>query len=329
MKTVALMLALSCVFTALSRAQSGGAVDTRKSTQDQIARLEFLLKGDIPPDKQTVYLRWLADLYTLSGDLDSAQRSYMRILDFDPYDVATANLLATFLLDKRHDAAGALKVCETTVGWGSKAEPAPLYLGQTYALEARALRELGRYQEAVEAVEKARARLDPDAAEEALRTQGLSFKALGKNAEAMAAFEELFGLTGGSNADDTNALIALETAKSGSINADAFRKRMRALVEKARQQRAEDLRREGAEMVVLEGEGHVRLEGTLRRGAARRTRRTHSCSPWTDSRRSRSIRAAMVTAAAIRCPRSSSSLPTSAIIFRRISRRRSAICARL
>ncbi len=247
-------------------AQSGGTVDTRKSTQDQIARLEFLLKGDTPPDKQTVYLRWLADLYTLNGDLDSAQRSYVRVLEVDPYDVATANLLAAFLLDKRHDAKGALKVCETTSGWGSKAKPAPLYLGQTYALEARALRDLGRYQESIAAVEKARARLDPDAAEDALRTQGLSFKAIGKTAEATAAFEELVGLTGGSNADDTNALIALETARRGSINADAFRKRMTALVEKARKTRADDLQREGAEMVVLEGDGHVRLEGTLRKG---------------------------------------------------------------
>lgn len=265
-RSAAVVFALSCLFAGAVQAQSGGTVDTRKSTQDQIARLEFLLKGDTPPDKQTVYLRWLADLYTLSGDLESAQRSYVRVLDVDPYDVATANLFAAFLLDKRRDAKGALKVCETTTGWGSKAQPAPLYLGQTYALQARALRDLGRYQESIAAVEKARARLDPDTAEDALRTQGLSFKALGKTAEATSVFEELVGLTGGSNADDTNALIALETAKHGSINAGAFRKRMAALVEKARQQRAEDIRREGAEMVVLDGDGHVRLEGTLRRG---------------------------------------------------------------
>src|SRR5262245_11568608 len=99
----AVVLGLSCVFAGVAHAQSGGTVDTRQSTQNQIARLEFLLKGDTPPDKQTVYLRWLADLYTLSGDLDSAQRSYMRVLDVDPYDVATSNLLAAFLLDKRHD----------------------------------------------------------------------------------------------------------------------------------------------------------------------------------------------------------------------------------
>lgn len=264
----ALLIGIACMAattTALAQDESG-AVDTRKSTQEQIARLEFLLSGDAPPDKRVVYLRWLADLYTLSGDLPSAQRSYERILDFDLYDVATSNLFVTFLLDQRKDASHAAKVCETTIGWASKAEPTPLYLGQTYSLYARALRTLGRYQESIVAVDNARARLDPDAAEDALRTQALSFKALGQTDRAVASFEELVGLTGGSSADDINALIALETEKHGSINADAFRKRVRTLIEEARKQRAEALKSEGAEMVVLEGEGHVRLEATLRRG---------------------------------------------------------------
>lgn len=263
---IAITLACAAASTTLHAQTSGGTVDTRPSTKDQIARLEFLLKGDTPPDKQTVYLRWLADLYTLSGDLDSAQRSYERVLEIDPYDVATVNLFAAFLLDQRRNPAAAAKVCETTIGWAAKAEPTPLYLGTTYSLHARALRLLGRYPESIAAVEKARARLDPDAAEDALRTQALSFKAMGKTEEAMRSFEELIGLTGNSNADDTNALIALETAKSGSINADAFRKRLREIVESARKKRAEDLKHEGAEMVVLEGTGHVRLEATLRRG---------------------------------------------------------------
>lgn len=262
-----LTAAILLVMAPMARSQdSGGAVDTRQSTKEQIARLEFLLKGDVSPDKQTVYLRWLADLYTLSNDLDSAQRSYERILDVDPYDVATSNLLAAFLLDKRKDAAAADKVLLRTIDWGTKVQPTPLYLGQTYSLHARALRELGRYQESIEAVEMARARLDPDAAEDALRTEALSFKALGKTAEATATFEQLVGLTGGSNADDTNALIALETKKHGSIDANAFRARMQTLIENARKERAESFRHEGAEVVVLEGEGHVRLEGTLRRG---------------------------------------------------------------
>jgi pimeloyl-ACP methyl ester carboxylesterase len=119
-------------------------------------------------------------------------------------------------------------------------------------------------------VENARARLDPDAAEDALRTEAMSFKALGKNDDAAKVFEELVGLTGASHADDTNALIAIETAKKGSINGDAFRKRMHTLVENARKERAESLAHEGAEMVVLQGEGHVRLEGTLRRGKGTR-----------------------------------------------------------
>jgi tetratricopeptide (TPR) repeat protein len=269
-RVTAVAIVFLCAAIAAHSQDSGGAVDTRASTKDQIARLEFLLTGDTAPDKKVVYLRWLADLYTLSGDLDSAQRSFERILDFDPYDVASTNLYATFLLDHKHDATAAERVCTTAIAWGSKAQPAPLFLGQTYALHARALRELGRFDESIAEVEKARARLDADTAEDALRTEAMSFKALGKNDEATKAFEELVGLTGASNADDTNALIAIETTKKGSINADAFRKRMRALVDNARKERAQALEHEGGEMVVLEGEGHVRLEGTLRRGKGSR-----------------------------------------------------------
>ena len=271
-RVVAIAIAFLCgAFVAQSQAQdSTGAVDTRASIKAQIAQLEFMCKGDTPFERQTVYLRWLADLYTLSGDLTSAQRSYDRILDINPYDVASTNLYAAFLLDHKRDAAAAAKVCETAIGWGSKAQPAPLFLGQTYALHARALRDLGRYQESIAEVEKARARLDPDDSEDALRTEATGFKALGKTDEATKAFEELVGLAGASNAEDTNALIALETAKKGSINADAFRKRMHTLVDNARKERAEALQHEGAEMVVLEGEGHVRLEATLRRGKGTR-----------------------------------------------------------
>jgi tetratricopeptide (TPR) repeat protein len=265
---VALIVALWCAMAAspVCAQDSSGTVDTRRSTQEQIARLESLVRGDVAPEKFAVYLRWLADLYTLSGDLTAAQGAYERILVLDPYDLATTNLLATFLLDQRHDAAGAEKLLVQAIGWASKAEPTPLYLGQTYSLYARALSTLGRYPQAIEAGKHAADRLDPEAAEDALRTQAQSFKALGKTDEAAATFEQLIGLTGGSNADDINALIALEAAKRGSIDADAFRARVRKEIEDARKARAEALRHEGAEMVVLEGEGHVRLEGTLRRG---------------------------------------------------------------
>jgi len=261
-------VALACAIAALpAYAQdSTGVIDTRGSTKEQIARLEYVLQGDVAPDKQTVYLRWLADLYTLSGDLNSAQRSYERVLRVDPYDVATCNLYVKFLLEQRHDADAARGACETTIGWATKVQPTPLFIGTTYSLYARALRELGRYQDSIDAVEKARTRLDPDAAEDALREEALSLKALGRNAEAISAFEHLVGLTGGSHADDTNALIALETAQHGSIDADKFRARMKTLIEAARSERAQNLEHEGAEMVVLEGEGHVRLEATLRRG---------------------------------------------------------------
>ena len=256
-----------CALAPVAHAQdTGGAVDTRPSTQQQIARLERLTSGDVAPDKMTVYLRWLADLYTSIGELDEAQRSYQRILVLDPYDLGTSNLLATFLLEHRHDAAAAERLLGETIGWAEKAQPTPLYLGQTYALQARALREQGRFDDALAASEKATKRLDPDAAEDAYRTEAMSLKALGKTDRAAEAFENLIGLTGGSNADDINALIAIETEKRGTIDADAFRARIRKAIDDARRERGESLRHDGGEMVVLEGEGHVRLEGTLRRG---------------------------------------------------------------
>jgi tetratricopeptide (TPR) repeat protein len=213
-----------------------------------------------------VYLRWLADLYTSIGELDAAQASYQRVLVLNPYDLGTSNMLATFLLEQRRDAKGAEKLLAQTAEWGSKAMPRPLYLGQTYALHARALRELGRYDEALAATERATAMLDPDAAEDALRTQAISLRELGKDDDAIDAFEHLIGLTGGSNADDVNALISIVTKKRGSIDAERFRERVRTAIDTARREREESLRHDGAEMVVLEGELGVRLEGTLRRG---------------------------------------------------------------
>jgi len=262
-----LSFAMLCVAALPVHAQdNGGVVDTRRSTQAQIDKLESLTRRDTPPEKMTVYLRWLADLYTSTGDLDAAQGAYERILVLDPYDLATTNLLAQFLLDQRHDAAAADTLLSHHIAWASKSEPQPIYLGQSYALHARALRSLGRYEDALDAGNHAVARLDPDAAEDAMRTQAVSLKELGKNEEAAAVFEQLIGITGGSNADDINALIAIETEKSGSIDADAFHAQVRATIENAREKRAESLRYDGAEMVELEGEGHVRLEATLRRG---------------------------------------------------------------
>ncbi|HET6349794.1 MAG TPA: hypothetical protein VFH88_11990 [Candidatus Krumholzibacteria bacterium] len=261
----AIVLVCALVSGALAQDESG-AIDTRGSTQEQIKRIERLTQGDVPPDKLTVYLRWLADLYTSAGELDKAQQAYDRILVLDPYDLGTVNLLATFLLDQRHKAGDAQQLLERNIAWAAKAEPRPLSLGQSYSLYARALDQLNRHQEAIDASEHALANLDPDAAEAALRTQAASWKALGKRDQAIAAYERLVGLTGGANADDVNALIAYETRAHGSIDAGKFHARMRALIEDARRKRAEDLRHEGAEMVELEGEGHVRLEGTLRRG---------------------------------------------------------------
>lgn len=266
MRRVWLIVGLVCLAAPIARSQDSGVVDTRQDAEKQIQRLEYLVSGDVGPAKLVVYLRWLADLYVSIGDLDGAQRAYQRLIDFDPYDLTTVNLYGAFLLDHRHDVAAAEEYLNTNIVWAAASEPQPIYLGQTYALHARALRELGRYDDALKASERAVARLDPDAAEDALRTQALSFKALDRRKEAISTLEQLIGLTGGSNADDINALIAIETQARGSINASEFRARLSAIIDKARHERGEAMRRDGAEMVVLNGEGGARLEATLRRG---------------------------------------------------------------
>lgn len=271
MRVVWIAVAVGSLLVAGARAQStSGEVDTRPGTRAQIERLESVTRGDVPPGKMTVYLRWLADLYVSIGDLDGAQRSYERLLDLYTYDLGSANLFAGFLLDHRRDPAKAATLLEGTIGWATKADVQPLYLGQTYSLYARALHDLGRHDEALEASNEAMKLLDPDAAENAMRTQAMSLKALGQRDRAADALERVIGMTGGANADDINALIAIETEKKGSIDAKKFRARIHETIAKARKERAESIRHEGAEMIELEGEGDVRLEGTLRRGKSPR-----------------------------------------------------------
>jgi tetratricopeptide (TPR) repeat protein len=252
---------------AAARAQdSSGAIDTRGDVEERIRYLEQFVGGDMAAEKQSVVYRWLADLYISAGRLDDAQRAYESILVFYPNDVGAANAFATFLLDHRHDPAAALKVLDDAVAWARSMENPPPYLGETHALRARALGELGRDEDALRAVERAVALMDAGAAEEALRVQARSLQSLGRSQEARETLLRVIGLSGGSNPGDESALIALMTEKSGKVDA----KQVDAAVEKAildaRARRAEALKREGAEVVVIHGEGGARLEATLRRG---------------------------------------------------------------
>ena len=57
---------------------------------------------------------------------------------------------------------------------------------------------------------------------------------------------------------------ALVSTGSGRVDREDIDARIKRAIDTARSERADALRHEGAEVVVLTGEGHVRLEGTLR-----------------------------------------------------------------
>jgi hypothetical protein len=66
--------------------QSEGVVDLRADTEEQIARIEILLRGnaDMAAERQAIMLRWLVDLYELVGDHDNVEWCFQRILAFSP-----------------------------------------------------------------------------------------------------------------------------------------------------------------------------------------------------------------------------------------------------
>jgi len=266
-RLAAFACALGLALAATARSQDvTGRIDTSGDIEAQIRYLEQFVGGDLPAEKQAVMYRWLADLYTSVGRLDDAQRAHETILGHFPYDVGARNAYALFLLDHRDDPAAADSVLGDAVEAARTAPNTPVFLGQTHALHARALHELGRDEEALEAVDRALALMDADAAEDALRIRARALESLGRQAEAEEAFVQLIGLECGSNPDDVSALIALMTAQTGSVDAARVDARIEAAIVDARARRSERIRRDGAEVVVIPGEGGARLEGTLRRG---------------------------------------------------------------
>lgn len=244
--------------------ESTGAIDTREALDEQILSLERSLSGDVAAEKQAVVLRWLADLYASAGQLDRAEQSFERILVFFPGDVATSNAFATFLLDRRDDAARAEQTLHDALQWAAASQTPPPYLGRTYALRARALLALGRHDDALRSADHAVELLDEDAAEDALRVRAQCFTELGRTEDARAAYLSLIGMTGASNPDDAAALIGLLSA-STPVDARKFDATVAGAIADARRARVDAAKREGASIVELTGQGNVRIEATLRR----------------------------------------------------------------
>jgi len=259
---------LACVLAATpSFAQNpGGAIDTRDAIESRIHELEGLTGGDVPAERQAVALRWLADLYVSVGRLDDAEAAYDRILAFFPYDTATSNAYAEFLLDSRHDPERALEATHNAIGWANSAKTPPPYLGRTYAIRARAFAEADQCEDALRVADQAIAMSEDDAAEDATRTRARCLSKLGKDKEARATLVRLIGETGASNPDDQSALVASLSHNKKSVDATSVERMIDQAVADARKRRAEALARENATLVELESANHVRLEATLRAG---------------------------------------------------------------
>ena len=263
---LALVLATPVV-TPVAAQDGGGQIDTRAATERRIFELEGLVSGDAPAERQAVALRWLADLYVAVGRVDDAEAAYERILAFFPYDTAASNAYAEFLLDTRNDPARALEVTHNAIGWANSAPSPPPYLGQTYAIRARAFAEAGKCEDALRVADQAVTLSEDDAAEDARRTKGRCLSKLGRNKEARETLLALIGDTGASNPDDESALVAMLARDRKSVDAAGFDALVDQAVADARKRRAAALAHENATLVELVGANHVRLEATLRAGA--------------------------------------------------------------
>ncbi len=245
---------------------TSGEIDTRKAINRRIYELEGMISGDVSAEKQAVTLRWLADLYVQAGRIDDAEYAYEKILVFYPYDVASCNAYAEFLLDTRQNPEKALEVTHNAILWAQSAASPPAYLGETYALRARAFADAGRCEDAVRAAGEAVARSEEDAAEDARRTQAHCATTSGDTKQAKQILLGVIGDSGGSSADDKSTLIALMTKGKKNVDKSDVDNEIKEAIEKSQKERAKALAREGATMVELTSSNRVRLEGTLREG---------------------------------------------------------------
>jgi len=264
MRRAALAFAfLSTTMPAVAQ-DTGGRIDTRAAIERRIYELEGMISGDVSPERQAVALRWLADLYLSVDRADDAEAAYQRILVFYPYDASCSNAYAEFLLDTRDDPERALEVTRAAIAWAKSMDSPPLYLGETYAIRARAFAKADQCENALHAADQAVTLSEEDASEDARRTSARCLSALGNDAESKKVLLGVIGDTGASNPDDESALVALMTKSKKQVDAREVDRAIAAAVEDSRKRRAESIAREHAVMVELAPEPGVRVEGTLR-----------------------------------------------------------------
>jgi tetratricopeptide (TPR) repeat protein len=260
--SASLLLLLATTYV---HAQDTGVIDTRAAVERRIRELEGLVQGDAPVARLAVTLRWLADLYVSVGRIDDAEFAYQRILAYYPFDAATSNAYGDFLMNTRQDPERAEKVLRDAIARDQvNVSPSP-HVGQTYALHAHALAEMGKCEEALSDTERAVALAGDDIVEDALRTRVRCLSELGRDKDAKQTLLALIGATGNSSADDHSTLVALLGGKKKRVDEREVQRVVSAAIDDARTQRAEALAREKAKLVEITSEGGARLEATLRR----------------------------------------------------------------
>ncbi len=261
-----LVIVLLLVATPVLAQDVTGTIDTREAIEKRIYELENMLGGDVSAERQAVTLRWLADLYVSVGRLNDAEAAYDRILVFYPYDTAASNAYAEFLLDTRGDADRALEATRSAIAWARSSDSPPLYLGQTFAIRARAFAHLGKCDDAIRVADEAILLSQEDAADDARRTRSRCLSMQGKDADAKAQLLEVIGDTGGSSPDDKSALIALLAKDNKKVSPSEVDRAIQSAIAASRKERTANLAREGATVVELTSRDRVRLEATLRPG---------------------------------------------------------------
>jgi dienelactone hydrolase len=139
-------------------------------------------------------------------------------------------------------------------------------LGETYALRARAFAEMEKCEDALRVADEALNLSEESAAEDALRIQARCLSHLGRDAEAEKTLLRLIGATVASNPADRNALVTMLAKERKQVEPAQVDRMIDAAIESARDQRSEELARQGATLVELAGEDRVRLEATFRPG---------------------------------------------------------------
>jgi tetratricopeptide (TPR) repeat protein len=268
MKTLSLsILLLAVIISTLhtpASAQWDGYIDFEMSIDRQIARLEGMVGGDSAAYKQVVMYQWLIQLYTMRNQLDEVESCYERILAFYPGDVNTLNAYAVFLIVHRGDLEKAEQTLHDAHLWAKARDDRSLEIGTTLQLRADLMLQIEEPDRALAYAQKGLEYMGEYASPPLLRTLGRAYRNLDRFDEAGVVFLRLIALESGVNRDDINEL-KLFIDKTSTYKAEELNKLIAQAIDLEDGERRQNIKDQGGEVIELQTEDGVLLEGTLRR----------------------------------------------------------------